>query len=452
MGSAGIGIFEIDVWHQRVRYSRELSAMLGFPHIRSARLEDACSRIHREDIERIQALYQKALAPEGDGRLRMQLRFVRPGGEIRWMTWNGEVGFERTRSGRVARRILGACTDITKQKRAEQVLRDRESFLVDVLDSLPQHVCVLDGNGVILAVNEPWQRFSHENGGDLSRAGIGVDYLAVCRVANDRGDPDADTALKGLSDVLARRRASFEMEYSCHSPQAQRWFTLHARRLPGEPAGLLVSHLDVSSRRRAEEQLRHVMREANHRTKNILSLVDVVARRTAASAPTDFIARFSQRLAALATIQDQLVEHGWLSLELRELICAQLAHFQDLIGSRILLSGPPVKLSARAVQPIGMALHELATNASKYGALASETGHIEICWQVEAPVHGQPRLALEWTEHGSPAPAHAGKRGFGSTLITQIPQAALGAEVDLEMHPSGCRWRLTCDLSRLTDD
>jgi two-component sensor histidine kinase len=125
---------------------------------------------------------------------------------------------------------------------------------------------------------------------------------------------------------------------------------------------------DVTERKAHEEQVQLLLREVNHRAKNMLSVVDAIAHQTASREHEDFIGRFSERIQALAANQDLLVQNDWKGVDAGDLVRAQLAHVADLIGSRIALNGPKLHLDAAAAQGIGLALHELATNASRYRA------------------------------------------------------------------------------------
>src|SRR5260370_25909278 len=135
---------------------------------------------------------------------------------------------------------------------------------------------------------------------------------------------------------------------------------------------------DITERKRAEAHVQLLMREVNHRAKNILSVVQAIAQRTLASSSQDFISRFGERIRGLSVSNDLLVRNQWQNVPLAELVRSQLAHFADLLESRISVRGPDLRIKAAAAQVIGMALHELATNAGKYGALSTDPGYVGI--------------------------------------------------------------------------
>jgi PAS domain S-box-containing protein len=205
----------------------------------------------------------------------------------------------------------------------------------------------------------------------------------------------------------------------------------------------LVDHFvtviqDISERKRAEEQVRLLLREMSHRGKNILALVQAVARQTAVSNPEHFIDRFSDRIQAIAAGQDLLVRTSWKGVDVNDLVCAQLSHFADLIDNRICLDGPKLRLNGVAAQAIGMALHELATNASKYGALSTDAGHVNIAWCADG------LFKMNWTERNDPPVRPPYRRGFGTTVMESMAKQAVDGAVQLEYDTAGVAWHLTC--------
>ena len=131
-------------------------------------------------------------------------------------------------------------------------------------------------------------------------------------------------------------------------------------------------------------------------------------------------------------------------VDLRALAMAQLAHFGDLVGSRIRIDGPSILVAPHAAQSLGMALHELSTNAGKHGALSRDAGQVDISWRTEDGT-----LHMTWHETGGPCVATPRKRGFGTTVIDQMASSSLNGKVDLIFAPAGLRWVLSCPLEAL---
>jgi PAS domain S-box-containing protein len=203
---------------------------------------------------------------------------------------------------------------------------------------------------------------------------------------------------------------------------------------------------DITERKKREEERREreekehlLMREINHRAKNMLSVVDAIAHQTVASNPEDFVERFSERIQALSANQDLLVRNEWRGVDIEELVHAQLAHFAGLIGSRIAVQGPKLRLKAAAAQAIGLALHELATNAGKYGALSTDTGRVDVCWGADGDA-----LTMSWIERDGPPVSAPKQRGFGTIVMETMTERSVDGTVDLDYAPTGLAWRLTC--------
>jgi PAS domain S-box-containing protein len=196
---------------------------------------------------------------------------------------------------------------------------------------------------------------------------------------------------------------------------------------------------DITERKEREEKEQLLMREINHRAKNMLSVVDAIAHQTATKNPEDFVERFSERIQALSANQDLLVRNEWNGVEIEDLVCAQLALFADLIGSRIAVHGPRLRLKAASAQAIGLALHELATNAGKYGALSTDTGRVDVRWGADGDT-----FTMSWTERDGPPVSAPKRRGFGTIVMEAMAERSVGGVVDLDYAPSGLTWRLTC--------
>jgi PAS domain S-box-containing protein len=203
---------------------------------------------------------------------------------------------------------------------------------------------------------------------------------------------------------------------------------------------------DVTERKEHEEKERLLIREINHRAKNMLSVVDAIAHQTVAKNSDDFIERFSERIQALSANQDLLVRNEWNGVEIEDLVHAQLAHFAGLIGSRIDVRGPKLRLNAASAQAIGLALHELATNAGKYGALSTDTGRVAVRWRTDGYT-----LTMSWTEREGPPASAPKRRGFGTIVMETLAERSVDGTVDLDYPPSGLTWRLTCPAANAVE-
>jgi len=199
--------------------------------------------------------------------------------------------------------------------------------------------------------------------------------------------------------------------------------------------GLAGVAVDVTEAHQQELHLRLVMRELTHRSKNLLAVIQAMARQTAARSddPQTFVVRFSARLRAMAASHDLLVAREWHGATLTDLVHAQLSQAIDPGSDQLQIQGPMLSLRPDAVQNIGLALHELTTNASKYGALSVPDGKISLTWAI----HGGDRLHLRWEETNGPTVQLPQKTGFGVTLLERSVGQALDGIVKLEFTPSG---------------
>ncbi len=211
-------------------------------------------------------------------------------------------------------------------------------------------------------------------------------------------------------------------------------------------ASFISTVSDITERKEREEKEHLLMREINHRAKNMLSVVDAIAHQTAAKNPEDFVERFSERVQALSANQDLLVRNEWNGVEVEDLVCAQLAPFADLIDSRIALRGPKLRLKAASAQAIGLALHELATNSGKYGSLSTDRGRVDICWRTDGDA-----LTMSWTERDGPPVSAPKRRGFGTIVMEAMTERSVDGTVDLDYALSGLTWRLTCPAANVLE-
>lgn len=208
----------------------------------------------------------------------------------------------------------------------------------------------------------------------------------------------------------------------------------------GKPERLVGTIMDITLRKKHEEHVEFVMHELSHRSKNLLAVVQSIARQTARQAKSfaAFEDRFMARITALMAAHDLLVKNDWAGAPIEDVVFSQLAPFD---GARIETAGGALVIRPEAVQNITLALHELATNAVKYGALSTPDGRIEVRW-VLTEAAGVPCLRLTWNEVGGPAAATSSRKGFGTVVLERVVPQALNATAKLDLSSSAVSWTL----------
>ena len=211
--------------------------------------EKVFSRIYEEDYPQIKELYQKSLAERASFNAKFRVKM--PDGSMRWNHCIGQPQYDE--NGEIVN-IVGHCSDITENKEYESVLMESGVFNRAILDSLSAHIAVIDRAGKIIAVNEAWERFAQGNCVEeqqISATGVGRNYLRVCE-RSAAFEEDTKKIVAHLQAVLDGGEKSFAFEYPCHSPQEERWFLLQVSAMRGASGGAVISHIDISDRKRAE--------------------------------------------------------------------------------------------------------------------------------------------------------------------------------------------------------
>lgn len=447
--------------------SEEMVRIYGLDHMPQT-LREVRAMIHPDDRCRIALETDAALQSDAKSYSR-SFRIIRPDGTVRTILERGAIA--RDPAGR-ATAIRGISIDVTGEagfnkashsghgvmmrgnvsatvpdvgiaqtthETAEMRLRASELRYHTLFDAIDEGFCVIEvrfdtSDGRIdYRVVEANPAFYKKTGFEEAILGRWMREFA----------PDLEEHWYEIYGRVAQTGESVRFEEN--SKALGRWFDVYAFQ-PDSAQGHRVAVLfnDVSARKRQEQHTEMVMRELNHRSKNLLALVEAVARQTASSHTADFLPRFGERVRALASSHDLLFQHAWQAVPIEELIRSQLAHFSDLVGTRIAFSGPALMVTADAAQALGMAFHELATNAAKYGALSNDTGRILIAWDVTRTGSTE-RLNLQWTEQGGPEVATPAHSGFGSKVTTEMVRSSTGGTVTVEYETTGLIWHLNCD-------
>ena len=438
--ATGIGAWDVDLLTGRAVWSPKLYDLLGLGAELPASQELFFRHVHPEDQSRLHQELDAAVAAHAP--FAAEFLVVRADGAIRHLAGEGRVVAE---TGGRAARMIGVNYDITARREAEEALRAGAVRLKRILDGALGLVWVLEPTGALVEANLR----------ALSLAGLERDHVLGRAIwAAGWWEPEGQEAER-LRDAVSRAAAGEQVRYESSLPTpAEDPMVLDLNLSPlcdadGKASHIVVSGFDVTEHKRTQERNAFLLREMSHRTKNILALVQAVARQTARVDAPDFLERFIQRVQGLAAQQDLLVNNGWQEVMLHDLVRSQLLHFADLVDRRIVIRGPAVLVSDVAAQPLAMALHELATNAGKYGALSNADGRVEIAWALLGTEAEEPRFEIGWVERDGPPVAPPQRSGFGSTVIDGKARVALAASVEVSFAPEGFRWRLACAAERL---
>ncbi len=399
--------------------------------------------LHPDDLKPASDRFALILASRDDRLFELQYRMRRKDGSYVWLLSRDRV-FKRDSAGKPLQ-ILGVATDITERKQAEDSLAASESRFRGVFENAPTGISISDMQG----------RFEQCNPAYVRMFGYSEEELRHMPFSTIVHLEDRQANLAELDRLLRGEVPYFEIfNRSLHKDGHTVWvhkFVTTLRDSGGQPASIVALVTDLTERKRYEEQIRLLMREVNHRSKNLLAVVQSVARQTASHGdPASFADRFADRLHGLAASHDLLVNNAWRGVALRDLVESQLSHFADLVGKRIRIDGPPLKVNAATAQSLGMVLHELATNAGKYGALSDDLGRVDILWRLSAEGEAA-TFHVTWTESGGPRVTPPERRGLGSRIISPLAEQALSGKVVTEYRPEGLIWSLDAPAANVLE-
>lgn len=400
----------------------------------SARLLD---RVHPEDMNALIA--NLSLKNQSARRFEWEFRIIRRDGDVRWISSRGRffIGL----SGLVER-MISLSSDITDRKEAERVNAQLASIVASSIDAIVS----VDLANVITTWN------------------AGAERLFGVARADMIGQP-LDTILAHDSEAarIEHRRKLVIGEPSVFETRQQTTegaaidVSVNSAPMLGANGAVIGASLimrDIAPQKRREDHVRFLMRELTHRSKNLLAVIQAMARQSLSKeiTPEEFVKRFSNRLSGLAGSHDLLSSLDWKGASLVDLIRSQLRHYEDLFETRIILDGTDIIIRPEAAQNIGIALHELSTNAAKYGALSGPAGHVTVAWQIAGAAAGPRRLMMTWREADGPAVAAPTRRGFGHIVMDRIAGQALSGTSETRFAPDGVVWTLDVPASSVIYD
>jgi PAS domain S-box-containing protein len=419
-----MAVWDYDARTERVRTSPELNRLLGYPADAVPELDDIRSRYFPGERDRLVAAASGAME-RGERFFEIEYRYYRLDGDLRWFLLRAELELEPDGP---PLRVVGVVLDITDRKRTEEALADRQAELNAALDA---------GALAIADYDHRTGRFRPSPRLNELYA-FPMDHELTIEDVRARYHPD------GVKEIFAKRAqdasaddTKFDWTLRLLLPDGStRWVQGLGEYIRDTDGTILRSRgvvMDVTERRRAEEHQRLLINELNHRVKNSLAIVQGLAQQSFKADPASKSARqaFDGRLAALAAAHDLLTQQSWQSADLRSIVEGVVAPYAG--GSnRFAVEGPELALPPKVAVSLALGLHELCTNAAKYGALSVPNGEVRVIWAAEAG-----RLRLEWREAGGPPVAAPATRGFGTRMIERGLSAELRGKVEIRFEAEG---------------
>lgn len=360
-------------------------------------------------------------------------RYVRPDGTHIWI--NNSVALIKTNDDRPYR-VLAVTIDITARRKSELALKRASESMRLAVEGAGMATWELD----LITMEGPWSRNRFEILGYTPTSNGRAPYEAwLSRVHPDDRDR-ADAAARECFD----NGSPFEIEYRIlrADNNEERWLQSNGTVIAGsesEDARFVGISFDITERKRAESHQQLLIDELNHRVKNTLGIVQSIAQQTIkkGGSPQDMTQAFEGRLTALSSVHNLLTTELWQPTAIHDLVAASLRPLAR--AEQIEISGPALMLSTKTAITLGLALHELATNAIKYGALSTPDGKVAISWEIST---GK-QLQLCWAERGGPTVTQPEREGFGMRMIKRGLAAEFRGSVEITFDPVG----LVCQLS-----
>ena len=420
------------------------AAIHGYPEGTTEIARSECiAGVHPDDVRTVEQSRSEAFR-ERRREFKVEYRIIRPGGELRWVETRCYISYKG--EGR-SHRVVGVSIDITERKKAELALAERDALigLAEKVTRVGNYAVDINTGRVQLSAGcvaiHGFPEGTAEVRRDDWRAGVHPDDLA-------RLD-------RLFSQAFAERWPEYKADYRIiRSGGEVRWIearTVIAYDRNGGPERLVGVNIDVTERKRVEEQQRTLLAELDHRVKNALATVSAVVSHTrqGTRSVADFVAAIDGRIRSMATTHKLLSSLRWHGVSLTELVRRELAPYATRNNTKI--GGPEVTLTAEAVQVVSMVLHELTTNAAKHGALSVHNGRVFVHWHGASNGNVDAPIAIEWQETGGPAVQAPDTCGYGMEVIRDVIPYELGGRVDLTFPADGLCCRLEIPVEWLSN-
>ncbi len=426
MEAAQFAVWDYDLVNGTIAQSPTLNRLYGFPDDAAPTPADFRSRYAPGEAERLAELGASAKA-RGETELEVEARHIWPDGTEKWLLIRAQVVDE-------GRRAVGVVIDTTGRNEAERALvaserRFRLSQQAAGIASLELDI----PTGTVIGSDHFWEIWGLDRRDSITIAEL--ESLVLPEFSKVRSTPDT------------RRDGSAEpnVEYRIRRPDTGeiRWLSRHIEFVhdeQGNPVKMFGIMQDITERKEAEARQNLLTHELEHRIKNILAMVSAIASQTLRNTDLETAAaNFGERLRAVSSAHDIMTRTRWTTATMEEVLRASVSPFAS---DRITIVGEPVALGPKMALTLALAVNELGTNATKYGALSVDTGKVEIHWSVEPAADGSRTLTWSWTERGGPPVQPPSRRGFGRFLIERVLAADFNGTVKLQYASEG----LECTL------
>jgi PAS domain S-box-containing protein len=442
LNAAQLGIWEWDVVRNEFEYDYHGREVFGFTQEEPITYEKLRTRTHPDDFATASEALRRALDPAVRSKESYEYRVVVPDGQVKWILAHGDVTFAPVNGVDRAVRYIGTVQDITARKRAEEALRASAAALRESESRLR-----LALRSARLAV---WDYDLQSNritpSVELNRMfGFGEDEVPDVAAFRSRYLPGEQERFSSIGQAaIASGETFFQAEVRIRWPDGSiHWLALATETIlgpQGRPVAAFGIVADVTHRKAEEEHRTFLVGELNHRVKNMLATVQAIAQQTFRPPADPAVAQdaFRARLATLANATAILVSENWRQARLDDIVTAALLPFQKGANIYCTYNGgaEAVRIGPQSTISLAMILHELCTNAVKYGALSVDSGRVDVTWTSEV-VTAEQRLRMRWEERGGPALSPQRHVGFGTRLIERGIAAELEAKVALDFSPTG---------------
>uniref|UniRef100_UPI0025916FE8 PAS domain-containing sensor histidine kinase n=1 Tax=uncultured Methylobacterium sp. TaxID=157278 RepID=UPI0025916FE8 len=445
LDAARLGVWTYDPTTDVFEHDGRVAEISGLTLQGKVAASTVWAAVHPADRAIFQGKLAEVLDPRGDGWNQAEGRFIHPDGTIRWAQARAQAVFAGDGEARQAVRVMGTLLDITDSHRADTALRESETRQRVLVEGVPQLIWRASNWGDWTWSSPQWSAFT-----GLSVAeSRGLGWLEAVH-PDDREPVMTAWRATEQSETLTvehRLRKAGENHF--------RWFSTRAMPVRDEASGEIVEWLgtstDVDDLQQLQTRQAVMVAEMQHRTRNLITVIRSIAQQTMAqTGPTErFREQFNERLSTLSRVQGLLSRSDHEPITIRTLVQTEL----DALGAqapagRIHIDGPKVSLRKASVQTFALALHELATNARKYGALANELGELWVSWRISYAEDGERWLMLEWREHAiSRPPSLPLRRGYGRELIEKALPYALKARTSYELTDTELRCSIDLPLT-----